>query len=247
MKRTTWVIVITIAVLFLLLPVISSAGNKKIMSVRAARVLAERALVESIYGLTLEATEEVTDMVAASFKGRTESKSAAQIRGIKFEETVYDDKRDVARVTASVQLDSIKNIDGHTIDLGNKVFRRVAFATSTPEMTGPLKAMRAAELDAYKQLIKNVKGFTLESQTTVENYILKSDTVKTQVLATLYMAELVDYGWDDYGDAFVKMSLNVGDIADVLGEKIIDAGEVVEVEGQGSQEDDHAKAQKKKK
>ncbi len=244
MKRTTRLIVFTAIAFLLFLPIISSAGNKKIMSIRAARVLAERALVESIYGLTLEASEEVTDMVAASFKGRTESTSAAEIKGITFEETVYDDKKDVARVTASVQLDSIKNIDGNTINLGSKVFRRVAFATSTPSMTGPLKAMRAAELDAYKQLIKNVKGFTLESRTTVENYILKSDTVKTQVLATLYMAEVVDYGWDESGDAFVKMSLNVNDISDVLGEKIVDGGEVVEVEGQGSQEDDHAKAKK---
>ncbi len=55
------------------------AGNKKIMSTRAARVLAERAIVESVYGLKIRSTEEVIDMVAASFVGRTESKTSAEI------------------------------------------------------------------------------------------------------------------------------------------------------------------------
>ena len=44
-------------------------GNKKIMTTRAAKVMAERALVESIYGLKIRATETVQDMVAASFSG----------------------------------------------------------------------------------------------------------------------------------------------------------------------------------
>ena len=67
------------------------AGNKKIMSTRAARVLAERAIVESVYGLKIRSSEEVIDMIAASFVGKTESKTAADIQGIKIEEVVYDD------------------------------------------------------------------------------------------------------------------------------------------------------------
>jgi len=238
-KRILGLIAILIAV------VISTplwAGNKKIMSIRAARVLAERALVESIYGLKIEASEEVTDMVAASFEGRTETSTSASIKGITFEDMAYDAEKDVAKVTASVQIDTIDNIDGRPMNLGNKVFRRVAFATSTKSMAGPLKALRAAELDAYKQLAKHVVGFTLESKTTVENYILKSDVVKTKVVASLYMSELVDFGWDEYGDAFVKLSLNVDDFSAVLGEQVVGAGGDVVVEGQGSQEDDHAAA-----
>jgi hypothetical protein len=218
------------------------AGNKKIMSIRAARVLAERALVESIYGLQIEASEEVTDMVAASFKGRTATTTKATIQGITFEDMAYDPDKDVAKVTASVQLDSINNIDGKPMNLGNKVYRRVAFATSTPSMAGPLKALRAAELDAYKQLAKHVVGFTLESKTTVENYILTSDVVKTKVVASLYLSDLVDFGWDEYGDAFVKLSLNVNDFSAIIGQKVVGTGGEIVVEGQGSQEDDHAKA-----
>ncbi len=239
----------TIKVLFIAVTAISMfaasgwAGNKKIMSTRAAKVLAERALVESVYGLKVRATEQVQDMIASSFIGKTESKTSARISGVKFEEVIYDAQKDIAKVTATVQLDSIENIDGQIMDLKNKVFRRVAFATSTPSQAGPLKALRAAEVDAYKQLVKRVVGFTLESQTTVENYMLKSDMVKTKVLATIYLAQMTDFGWDDAGDAYVKMSLDIAAISEILGEEIAGDDKFIEVEGAGAQVDDFKKAQ----
>ena len=214
------------------------AGNKRIMSVRAAKVLAERALIESVYGLKVRCTESVEDMVAASFVGKTESKTAGQIKGIKYDDVCYDPQKDIAQVTASVCLPSITNIDGETIDLKSKTFRRVAFATSTPSMAGPIRALRAAELDAYAQLVKRIVGFTLESHTTVENYLLKSDSVKTKVLATLYLAELTSYGWDQSGDAYVTMTLNLKEISDMLAEGVVDECEAIEVTGEGAQEDD---------
>ena len=218
------------------------AGNKKIMSIRAAKVLAERALVESMYGLKLRAAEEVQDLVASSFVGSTESKTSATISGIKFEEVVYDPDRDIAKVTASASMSSITNIDGDTIDLQGKIFRRVAFATSTPSNAGALRAMRAAELDAYQQLVKQIVGFTLESQTSVENYMLKSDLVKTKVLATMYMAEVTEYGWDENGDAFVKMVLDMADIGNMLGEAVVSGEQAIEVEGMGAATDDFSSA-----
>ncbi|MBT3880068.1 MAG: hypothetical protein HON76_14845 [Candidatus Scalindua sp.] len=214
------------------------AGNKKIMTVQAAKVIAERALVESVYGLKLRATESVIDMVAASFQANTESKTSAMINGIKFEDVNYDEKTDIAQVTATVSLESIENIDGNVLDLRNKVFRRVGFATSTPSMAGQLKALRAAELDAYMRLIKRVVGFKLESETTVNNFILTSDVVKTKVMATLSLAELVKYDWDELGDASVVMSINVKDASDILGVNIVETDEFIVVEGQGALQDD---------
>ena len=220
------------------------AGNKKIMSTRAARVLAERAIVESIYGLKIRSTEEVVNMVAASFVGKTESKTSADIQGIKIDEVVYDAEKDIAQATASISLDQITNIDGIVVDLKGKTFRRVAFATSTPANAGPIRALRAAELDGYKNLVKTVVGFTLESKTTVENYMLTSDVVKVKVMATTYLADLVDYGWDEEGNAFVKFKVVVKDIEEMLGTTIPGAGEIVEVEGHGASIDDFAEANK---
>lgn len=218
------------------------AGNKKIMSTRAARVLAERAIVESVYGLKIRSTEEVIDMVAASFVGKTESKTSAEIQGIKIDEVVYDREKDIAQATASISLDEIVNIDGQVLNLQGKSFKRVAFATSTPANAGPIRAMRAAELDGYKNLVKVVVGFTLESKTTVENYILTSDAVKVKVLATTYLADLADYGWDEEGNAFVKFRVIKKDIEDILGATIPGVDDIIEVEGHGAQEDDFAAA-----
>ena len=237
-------IVLVTLVLSLFVACAAWAGNKKIMSTRAARVLAERAIVEAVYGLKIRSTEEVIDMVAASFVGKTESKTAADIQGIKIDEVVYDAEKDIAQATASISLDEITNIDGQVLSLKGKTFKRVAFATSTPANAGPIKALRAAELDGYKNLVKTVVGFTLESQTTVENYMLTSDAVKVKVMATTYLADLVDYGWDQESNAFVKFRVNVKDIEELIGAKIPGASEFVEVEGHGAAFDDFSEAHK---
>ena len=237
----------SLSILLVLAVVFSSsyvfAGNKRIMTIRAAKVLAERALVESIYGLKLRATESVENMVAASYEGSTESKTKAMIKGIQYIDVIYDDASDIAKVTAEVTLPSIVNIDGDTMDLHNKTFVRVGFATSTPSQAGPLQAMRAAELDGYKQLIKQVVGFQLESETSVENFMLKSDSVKTKVMATIYMAELIEYGWEDNGDAFVKLQLNTAEVGSMLGDPVQGQGEFIQVEGQGAQDNDFQQVQ----
>jgi hypothetical protein len=245
MMNRTIKIFLAVAVVMSFMASYGWAGNKRIMSTRAAKVMAERALVESVYGLKVRATEEVQDMVAASFLGKTESKTSARIKGIKFEEVVYDAEKDIAKVTASVKMDSMENIDGEVMDLQGQEFRRVAFATSTPSQAGPLKALRAAELDAYKQLVKRVVGFTLESQTTVENYMLKSDMVKTKVLATIYLARVTDFGWVDSGDAYVKMALDTKAVSEIIGENVVGEDELIEVEGAGAQVDDFSQAQSK--
>ncbi len=237
----------SIFLIFLMFPSVCLAGNKRIMSIGAAKVIAERALVESIYGLKLRTTESVQDMIASSFVGTSETKTEATIRGITFDEVVYDAKKDIAKVTASVNLPNITNINGETIDLKGKVFRRVGFATSTPAAAGPLKALRAAEIDAYKQLVKQLVGFTLESHTKVENYMLKSDVIKTKVMATLFLAEVTEYGWHENGDAYVKMSLSVADFGDIIGQGVTGGASAVNVEGNGAQVDDFAKARKKRK
>ncbi|MDY0190936.1 MAG: hypothetical protein RBR22_09410 [Desulfuromonas sp.] len=238
MKQLRFLTVVTLVITVLFSASYSFAGNKRIMSIRAAKVLAERALVESVYGLKLRATESVENMVAASFEGSTESKTKSMIKGITYIDVIYDEASDIAKVTAEVTLPSITNIDGVEMDLHNKTFRRVGFATSTPAQAGPLQAMRAAELDAYKQLIKQVVGFQLESETSVENFMLKSDSVKTKVMATIYMAELVEYGWDDHGDAYVVLQLNLDEVNSMIGDVVQGQGQVIQVEGQGAQEND---------
>lgn len=217
------------------------AGSKKMMTINAAKVVAERAIIESVIGLKIRSEEKVEDMVAAHVT--IESKTAAAIKGVEFSDIVYDPAKDIAKVTAQIQVGKVQNIIGRRIDYGNTLVQRVGFATSTPEMAGPLKALRAAEMDAYKELAKKIVGFKLMSGTTVENYVLKSDDIKTKMMAAIYGAELTGYRWDDGGDAYVKLSLSTHRVEDILGQRLDYQGEMVTVEGMGAQVDDFSQAQ----
>ena len=71
-------------------------------------------------------------MVAMNFVGKTESKTSAELQGIKITGIIYDAEKDIAKATAEITLDTITNIDGQEMNLLGKAFSRVGFATSTP-------------------------------------------------------------------------------------------------------------------
>jgi len=74
--------------------------------------------------------------------------------------------------------------------------------------------------------------------------MLSSDVVKVKVMATTYLADLTDYGWDEEGNAYVKFKVNVKDIEELIGAKIPGAGDFVEVEGHGVSDNDFSAAYK---
>ena len=231
---------ILIALALLLGSQVAIAGNKKLMTVNAAKVAAERAIVESVIGVKVRSRESVEDLVAQEVT--VDAKTAAAIKGIEYTEAIYDPDKDIAQVTASIKLGRVTNIIGKNIDFGGQTIQRVGFATSTPDMAGPLRALRAAELDAYKQLAKTIIGFKIDSNTSVKDFILQSDSIRAKMMAAIYGAELVGYRWDENGDAYVKMRLKFGFIQDVVGRRLKYDGEVIEVEGIGAQHDDFNQA-----
>ena len=101
-----------------------------------------------------------------------------------------------------------------------------------------------AELDGYKQLAQQLVGFMVESETSVENFILKNDVIKSKLLATLYLAEVTDYGWEENGDAFINMQIDLTSANQMLGQLDKQEG-VIEVQGMGAQDDDFSKVSKK--
>lgn len=235
-----------------------SAMPKKLNSIQCAKILAERNIVETVYGVKIRFIEEVANMSEGSFLGTTETKTGERsIRGIEFTEK-YDPKTDIAQVTATLKLSRIAElVDKDKFNLEkfpNLEIRRVAFATSTPENVGKLAALRAAEIEAYKNLYKQIGGFTLESNTKVKNFALSSDKVKSQVVGAIMGAEYVGFTWDGKGAdaiATVKLKLNIKRLAELLGQKIIDYDkDEVEAEGQAAQgfadKDTNAKSEEPK-
>lgn len=216
---------------------------KRLNSINCARVLAQRNIVETVYGVKIKFIEEVTNISEGNFLGTTETKTGKRaIKGIEFIEK-YDPKNDIAQVTAILKLKKIADIIDtdkfHLDKFPNKSIKRTAFASSTPKMVKKLAALRAAEIEAYKNLYKRIGGFTLESHSKVENFILKSDKVKASVIGALMGTEFVGFSWEGKGDdaiAVVKLRLNLQELADMLGEKVINyEGKFVEATGRAAQ------------
>lgn len=235
-KQRRRVAVVTAFALMIATPFSANAGNKKLMSVSAAERVAERAIVESVIGLKVRSKESVNEMMADSVV--IDAKTSAAISGIEFKDRVYDRDKDIAMVTAVLRLGEVENIIGKRIDYGDREITRVGFGTSTPASAGALKALRAAELDAYRKLARKVVGFKLKSETSVEDFVLKSDRIRTKLLAAIYGAEMTNYRWDEDGNAYITMTMKIGDVEDVLGQRVKYKGKVFEVIGRGAQVDD---------
>lgn len=238
--KKKWVLLVALAAAFFVVSAQGVAGNKKLMTINAAKVIAERAVVESVVGLKVRSRERVEDLIAQEV--RVDAKTAAAIKGIEYTDIVYDPDKDIARVEASIKLGRVSNIVGKHIDFGGQTIKRFGFATSTPAMAGPLQALRAAELDAYKQLAKQIVGFEIDSNTSVQDYLLESDDVRARMMAAIYGAQLVNQRWDEDGNAYVKMRLRFGEVEDVLNQKLNYDDEMIEVEGVGAQVDDFSEA-----
>lgn len=239
MNRRMWSVSVLTALLVVSLGAGASAGNKKIMAVRQAKVLSERGLVETIYGIKIRTKNEVIDIVKGEFEGVAESKTMGTLQGHKIDE-VWDEQKEVAKCTAIIKMEKVSELTG--IDLGNpdKEIKRVAFSTSNPKMVPMLNALRAAEIDAFGKLAEQILGMELESHTLVKNCVLESDVVRTKVTAAIFMAELVDYGWDAQGDATATFQINADDVGKLIDQKLLVKG-VVKVTGNGAAVNDYDK------
>jgi hypothetical protein len=108
--------------------------------------------------------------------------------------------------------------------------------------------MRAALVNAYDELADKIVGQKISSYSETENFVLTKDINKSMVCAAIYGAYIpnVDidsrdrgWGWDEGGNAFVKLVLDLRYVKDILGNRITYKGpNVVEVTGRGSQVDD---------
>lgn len=248
MKKQKWLISLAIVCL----ATMGYANSmKRLNSINCARILAQRDIVETVYGVKIKFIEEVTNLSEGNFLGTTETKTGKRaIKGIKFIEK-YDPKHDIAQVTAILKLKKIADIIDtakfHLDKYPEKTIKRTAFASSTPANVKKLAALRAAEIEAYKNLYKRIGGFTLESHSKVENFVLKSDTVKASVIGALMGAEFMGFSWEGKGDdavAVVRLRLNLKELSEMLGEKIINYdGDFVEATGRAAQDNSpHKKA-----
>ncbi len=78
-------------------------------------------------------------------------------------------------------------------------------------------ALRAARVDAYRNLLEIVKGVRVDSTTEVKDFTVSSDTIRAQVEGLVKGAQVIkqDYMSDGTVEVTLRMSLN-GDFAQAI-------------------------------
>lgn len=93
-----------------------------------------------------------------------------------------------------------------------------AFPAGMPVGRAKLMARRAAIVDAQRNLVEIIKGTAVDAETSVENYIVTSDIVRTKVNGMVTGARIIAENLDADGSYEVTMEVpmyGVGSIADV--------------------------------
>ena len=100
---------------------------------------------------------------------------------------------------------AISSVAMAATDISNGVVRVTGIgAPGQPPYLGFI----AARADAQRQLVAEVNGVQVDSETTVELLMVQSDTIKTKVSGLVKGARVVDQGTNDYG-YFVVMEMSV--------------------------------------
>ncbi len=80
-----------------------------------------------------------------------------------------------------------------------------------------LMAERAAKVDAYRNLAERVYGFYLDSETTVELYVVQRDIIRTKVDAFIRGAKVISSQEFEDGSYEVELELKLVNLPQILG------------------------------
>jgi hypothetical protein len=221
------------------------AGNLQLMSEKMAKMDLRRNIMEAVIGYKVKSEGQFGLTEDASYNIKV--KAAAVMKGVIEDRIVYDRNKDICICTGYLDLGNIQNILGERIRYKNVRVRGVGFGTMSPQYRGHLLALRAALVNAYDEMANLIVGQKISSYSEVENFILTKDSNRSQVCAAIYGARIANvdldskdrgWGWDDSGNAFVKLTMDLGDVKDILGARVVYQGpNIIEVIGRGSQTD----------
>ncbi len=243
MKR----VIILAAVMGLLLAAQAGlAGNKQLMSEKMAEQDLKRNIVEAIIGYKVKSESRMGLTEDPSYKAET--KAAAVVKGIKVDKMIYDKEKDIALCFGHIDLGDVVNVVGDLVRFKGVTVEGFGFGTMTEAARPPLMALRAAVVNAHDELAKLLVGEKILSQSTMENFILTKDVNRSKVCAAIFGAYIPNpglnspnrgWGWDESGNAFVKLEVDARKVRDVLGNLIVYKGSnIIEVTGRGSQTDE---------
>ncbi len=237
-------LILFLAILALAAP--ANAGNKQLMSEKMAEQDLTRNLVESVVGFKVKSLSETG--LTEDPKYQVKEKAVAVIKGVVVDKMIYDKEKDIALAFGHVDLGDIENVLGDRIRFKDVTVEGFGLGSVTEASRRPLAALRAAMLDAYNELAAKLVGEKIYSASTMENYILTRDVNRAKVCAAVFGAYVPNpglnapnrgWGWDESGNAFVRLEIDARKVRDLLGNRMVYKGEnIIEVTGRGAQEDE---------
>ena len=105
--------------------------------------------------------------------------------------------------------------------------------TGQTEPNNSLMAHRAAKVDALRNLSEQVYGLRLNSGTTVHNFVVASDTVRTELAVRIQGAREVDSQILADGMVVVTVAITLGQVESILGRQLRFDSETIEAVGYG--------------
>ena len=104
-----------------------------------------------------------------------------------------------------------------------------------------IMAKRAARMDALRNLTETIYGTSIDSETIVEDMVVKSDKIKTRLDALIKGATETDSKFNDDGSAEVTLEIELGPVTDILGTTVNFDGKVFKAVGMGAPPSDEDK------
>jgi len=224
----------------------AGAGNRQLMSEKIAEQDLKRNIVESVVGFKVKSHSETGQTEDPKYQ--VKDKAAAVIKGVIVDKMIYDKEKDIALAFGHIDLGDIVNVSGELMRFKDVTVEGFGFGTTTDASRPPLAALRAALLDAYSQMAALLVGEKIYSASTMENYILTKDVNRSKVCAAIFGAYIPNpglnspnrgWGWDESGNAFVRLEIDARKVTDLLGNNMVYKGEnILQVTGRGAQEDE---------
>jgi len=73
-----------------------------------------------------------------------------------------------------------------------------------------LMTERAAKMDAYRNLLEQAYGVAIRAKSTVRDFVLQNDTIRSRVEAYIRGAKVIDTHYKDDGGVEVEMEVTLG-------------------------------------
>ncbi len=221
-------------------------GNKQLMSEKMAEQDLKRNLVEAVIGFKVKSETEFG--LTEDAKYRADTKAAAVIKGVKVDKRIYDKEKDICLVFGHIDLGDIINVLGERVSFKDVRVESFGFGTMTEASRPALRALRAAQVNAYDEMAALLVGEKILSTSTTENFVLTKDSNRAKVCAAVFGAYVPNpgvnaanrgWGWDETGNAFLRLEMDVRKVRDLLGNLIKYKGEnILTVTGRGAQKDE---------